>query len=87
MDKTRDELDHQDMSEIYKGVMEGESMPIGCCGCARIPHLVCQVYPGQEANQHTRIGGCPMRTHNRSKVEIKEFKVNPLKASKRSQGK
>jgi len=47
---------------------------------------LCRVYIYPE-NQHTRTGGCAMRTHNKgTDVSEREFKLNPLKASKRSRG-
>ncbi len=45
----------------------------------------CKMYAYPEL-QHTRKGGCAGRTHNKTKV-VDDFKVNPLKASKRSMGK
>jgi len=43
---------------------------------------LCGVYLYPES-QHTRIGGCPMRSHDRKDIATGEFKLNPLKASKR----
>jgi hypothetical protein len=43
---------------------------------------LCRVYMYPE-NQHTRVGGCAMRTHNKVMSKSDEFKLNPLKASKR----
>lgn len=34
--------------------------------------------------QWTRIGGCAIRSHNRGGAVDDDFKLNPLKASKRS---
>lgn len=45
---------------------------------------LCRVYMYPE-RQHTRVGGCPMRTHNLTEIIRDDKKVNPLKASKRSQ--
>jgi hypothetical protein len=44
---------------------------------------LCRVYDFPEL-QHSRIGGCPMRTHNKEEKQGDAFKLNPLKASKRS---
>lgn len=43
---------------------------------------LCRVYLYPEM-QHSRVGGCPMRSHNRAVVTSSDFKLNPLKASKR----
>lgn len=53
-----------------------------CTGCEHITNVACLVYPGQESRQHTRIGGCAMRTHDKT-ATTKGDKVNPMKASKR----
>jgi len=57
----------------------------GCGHLGKIKRDECYVYAGQEDRQHTRVGGCPMRTHNLTKTIRDDKKVNPLKASKRSQ--
>jgi len=51
-----------------------------CFGCARIEKCP---YHGYEDKQHTRIGGCAMRTHNRKAIVSDDVKINPLKMSKR----
>ncbi len=62
-----------------------------CKGCDRISKLSfdpdaddygCVVYAHPE-RQHTRIGGCPMRTHNKKAIVSEDIKINPLKMSKR----
>ena len=64
-----------------------ELVPEQCVGCDRASGLlVCSLYSGKEKVQHSRVGGCAGRTHNRVlKNTETEFKLNPLKASKRSQ--
>jgi hypothetical protein len=61
-----------------------------CIGCDRYIDYRCRRHPYQEHKQHTRIYGCASRTHNREDEAVRrkeEFKLNPLKASKRSRGK
>lgn len=54
-----------------------------CCGCEHITNMnYCGVYLRPERHW-TRIGGCAMRTHNKAGVARGDFKLNPLKASKR----
>lgn len=53
-----------------------------CDGCGRVRDGECMVYEFPE-RQHGRLGGCAMRTHNRSKVVSEVGFVDPLKASKR----
>lgn len=47
-----------------------------------VPQLACGVYSLPQA-QHTRIGGCSKRTHNKAEVKKEDLKINPLKMSKR----
>ena len=57
-----------------------------CVGCDRQREFLigCKMY--SDANvQHSKLGGCAGRTHNRVLKNTDTFKVNPLKASKRSQ--
>ena len=59
-----------------------------CEGCNnRIEALIpaCTKY-AMPARQHSRVGGCPFDTRREAKKE-EEFKLNPLKQSKRSMGK
>jgi len=65
-------------------------MPEQCKGCDRVmsrdfeeTDQFCSMYKGQEDRQHTRVGGCAGRTHNRKAVVSDEVKINPLKMSKR----
>lgn len=58
-------------------------IPAECEGCSRHPKGHCEVYQGMEDRQHTRIGGCAMRTHNLKDIVSDDKKLNPLKASKR----
>lgn len=54
-----------------------------CKGCERVTNAdCCQVYVKPD-RQHSRLGGCPMRTHNRKAIESTDLKINPLKMSKR----
>lgn len=60
-------------------------LPDQCFGCDRAKN-VCSMYEGREHLQHSRVGGCAGRTHDRVvKDEGNGFKLNPLKASKRGQ--
>jgi len=58
-----------------------------CLGCDHMKGStlfpVCDryLYPDR---QHTRIGGCPMRTHDRNKKTEEKGFVDPLKASRRA---
>lgn len=62
-----------------------------CEECERINAALCS---GKEfricrtlarpSRQHSRIGGCAFRTHNKAEEEAESKKLNPLKASKRS---
>ena len=61
-------------------------LPDQCFGCGKAPEFTkCAMYPGREHLQHTRLGGCAGRTHDRT-IEIdkngKSF-IDPLKASKK----
>ena len=57
-----------------------------CVGCERRQRLEsCSIYGERAKDQHSRLGGCAGRTHNRIIKDEIPFKVNPLKASKRSQ--
>ena len=58
-------------------------LPLLCDGCGKGSKGYCEMYKGQEDRQHTRIGGCAGRT-NRTAITEAEFKLNPLKASKRA---
>ena len=60
--------------------------PPPCMGCGKIVQDKCTVYAAPE-KQWTRVGGCPMRTHNREKLAEEKGFIDPLKASKRSQQK
>jgi hypothetical protein len=55
-----------------------------CEGCQHfnVEARPCEIYEFPE-RQHTRIGGCAM--DSRKVREVKEFKLNPLKASKRGE--
>jgi len=54
-----------------------------CSGCPKIHEDgYCTRYKGQEDRQHTRIGGCAGRPKE-TQEKTTEFKLNPLKASKR----
>lgn len=74
------------MKNIFTGEdqpSEDQVMPDACEGCKNLMPGSCRVYdrPGV---QHRRIGGCPMRTHNKQvKAEDGKF-IDPLKASKRA---
>jgi len=63
-----------------------------CNGCGRTvvgPEpgtACCRVYPMPGA-QWRGIRKCPMATHLKKEVKEDTFKLNPLKASKRSMGK
>ena len=57
-----------------------------CIGCDRQKDLAdCKMYGGNAIVQHSKLGGCAGRTHNRILKNTETFKLNPLKASKRSQ--
>jgi|MudIll2142460700_1097286.scaffolds.fasta_scaffold165948_1 hypothetical protein len=58
------------------------NFPLECVGCNNGTETGCSRYANPFV-QHTRVGGCAMRTHNKPEVK-KEDKLNPLKASKRS---
>ena len=59
--------------------------PPRCNGCSHLVEGVrCNCYEWP-AHQWTRIGGCAMSTHPKELVVNKDFKLNPMKASKRSQ--
>ena len=45
---------------------------------------LCRIYEYPE-RQHTRLGGCPMRTHGRIKTTGEKGFIDPLKLSKRTQ--
>jgi hypothetical protein len=54
-----------------------------CTGCERVTSAgCCEVYFMPE-RQHSRIGGCAMRTNNLRGIVSDDKKLNPLKASKR----
>ena len=56
-----------------------------CIGCDREEYLAgCEMYDSAHV-QHSRLGGCAGRTHNCMLKDTNTFKLNPLKASKRSQ--
>ena len=56
-----------------------------CIGCGKQEGLAeCRMYSNPHT-QHSRLGGCCGRTHNRVVKKEEDFKLNPLKASKRSQ--
>jgi hypothetical protein len=57
-----------------------------CAGCSNVTEDRCKVYE-QPKNQWTRLLGCAARTHNKAIQVDDTFKLNPLKASKRSVGK
>ncbi len=59
-------------------------LPDQCFGCDRAQDT-CSMYSGKEVAQHTRLGGCAGRSHNREVKKEDTFKLNPLKASKRGQ--
>jgi hypothetical protein len=60
-------------------------LPQECIGCAKIMGNNCQMYNNRAKEQWSRIGGCAGRTHNRTvQMDEKKFKVNPIKASKKS---
>lgn len=53
-----------------------------CIGCGKVVDNYCSVYE-LPSRQHGRLGGCAMRTHNRTRVvETVKF-MDPLKESKR----
>ena len=53
-----------------------------CAGCAHIVGgTACKVYAYPKAKWGT--GPCPMATHVKSKIEMEQKAVNPLKLSKR----
>lgn len=60
-------------------------LPDKCNGCARADFTlhVCKVY-GNPAAQHRRLGGCAMRTHNKTVKSEDGKSIDPLKASKRA---
>lgn len=63
-------------------------LPDQCFDCGKHPEGFCTMYKGKENRQHSRVGGCAGRTHDREIVidkNGKEGPVNPLKASKRKQ--
>lgn len=68
-------------------------LPDKCEGCNHASNTWfvfdadCNVYADKAYCQHTRMGGCAMRTHNRTTAKEEVIKVNPLKQSKRSMGK
>jgi hypothetical protein len=54
-----------------------------CNGCSRQKaEGGCEMYDFPE-RQHTRLGGCAGRTHNRTRGVEESKPMNPLKASKR----
>jgi hypothetical protein len=56
-----------------------------CDGCERISFLsLCERYL-EPTKLWGKIGGCAGRTHNLTVVKSDDFKLNPLKASKRGQ--
>jgi len=62
-------------------------LPDGCFGCDRGATGVCTMYRGQESRQHSRVGGCAGRTHNKTlkeDVEGRPVSFDPLKASKKA---
>jgi hypothetical protein len=54
-----------------------------CTGCERIEGAYCKMYM-MPHSQWTRVGGCAARTHTKEVKPSTEFKLNPLKASKRA---
>lgn len=56
---------------------------VACSGCEKIHDGYCQIYP-LPSRQWTRLGGCAARTHAKKVQSAPEFKINPLKASKRA---
>jgi hypothetical protein len=60
-----------------------------CDGCGKVlSHTsgkYCMIYPNPAGKWS--MGGCPSATHNKATKEETTQKVNPLKASKRSQKK
>ena len=67
------------MSEYYRQIVNE------CLGCDRISGDHCNRYM-QPYSQHSRLGGCAGRSHNRTVQVSSEKPVNPMKASKRTMG-
>lgn len=59
-----------------------------CVGCNHVEGNIemgyCRVYDYPEV-QHSRVQGCAMRTHDKPSLSEDPKRINPLKASKRSQ--
>ncbi len=86
-------LDHFPEDEVETVIHNAKEfstalLPDGCFGCERAPEGFCRMYRGQEARQHTRLGGCAGRTHNKKLVDDMAkggtVSFDPLKASKKA---
>ena len=74
----------QEIAENVPGLgKDGIISPKGCVGCNNWGEEGCKVLSNPYV-QHSRLGGCHMRTHNKVTAPKEDKKLNPLKASKRS---
>jgi hypothetical protein len=73
-------------TEISSHLLEHLGIIEECTGCDKQEGIAdCRMYSGRAHLQHSKLGGCAGRSHNREVKKENTFKVNPLKASKRGQ--